>query len=225
MISTLKPQESDFLTRACYEIERSEIDRDLPVLYPGSGGDVTHAVLLGKNLVFVDPHQPEIITSEVHTEIKNLGGEILEEKRKGKLSKGGKYSVTFSLEGEEINLTYCAQDATKLKELGLKELEKGYSVYFVKVPLPKEISAGSLKSPQSLGPALENLKVGGFYLERECPLPDDLISEMGFKKIATGHVSGLSIHPEEGKLYYKVEQVENLGKLLEEYLETKSQMS
>lgn len=215
VISALKPEEKDFMTRVCSEVENSEIDPLLPVLYPGSGGDVTHAVLLGKNLVFVDSHQPETIVSEIRSEIDYLGGEILEEKRTGMWGKVGKYFTTFLLEGEEISLTYYAQDATKLHDLGLKELENGYSVYFVKVPLPKEISVGSLGSPQPLGEALQHLMVGGFYLERECPLPSSLISEMGFRKIASGYISGLSIHPEEGNLYRKIEQVDNIEEILE----------
>ncbi len=202
------------MTRICREIESSEINPYLPVLYPGCGGDVTHAVLLGKNLVFVDSHQPETTVSEIKSQIDFLGGEILEENRTGVWGEGGNLFINFQLEGEEINLTYYAQDATRLHQLKLKELRNGYSVYFVKVPLPKEISVGSLRSPQSLGRALQNLEVGGFYLERECPLPSHLISEIGFTKIASGCISGLSIHPEEGNLYHKVEQVDNIEEIL-----------
>ncbi|MFO7966563.1 MAG: hypothetical protein R6U44_03085 [Archaeoglobaceae archaeon] len=215
VLSTLKPEERDFMTRVCCEIENSEIEKGLPVLYPGSGGDVTHAVLLGDNLVFVDSHQPETTVSEILSEIAHLGGEILEEDRTGIWGKGGKLFIKFRLEGEKINLTYYAQDATKLHELDLEELENGYSVYFVKVPLPKEISVGSLRSPSSLGKALQDLAVGGFYLERECPLPSHVVSEMGFTKIVSGNISGLSVHPEKGNLYHKVEQVDNIIEILE----------
>lgn len=213
------------MTRVCHEIERSEIDHDLPVLYPGSGGDVIHAVLLGKNLIFVDSHQPEAIISEIHSQIEQLGGKVLEEQRIGVWGKGSKYFTAFLLEGEEIDLTYYAQDATKLHELKLKELENGYSVYFVKVPLPKEMGVGSLRSPQSLGKALQHLEVGGFYLERECPLPlsDHLVSEIGFKKIASGCVSGLSIHPQEGNLYRKIEQVDGIEEILKKQAQKETQ--
>lgn len=218
VISTLKPEEREFMTRVCHELEVSEIDPGLPVLYPGCGGDVSHAVLLGNNLVFVDSHQPETTISEICSEIYNLGGEIVEERRDGVWGKDGKLFIKFRLEEEEVDLTYYAQDATRLHELNLKEVEDGYSVYFVKVPLPKEISVGSLRSPHSLGRSLQQLVVGGFYLERECPLPSHLVSELGFRRIATGTISGLSIHPEEGNLYQKVEQVDNIIEILEKGL-------
>ncbi|MFW6127720.1 MAG: hypothetical protein ACOC6M_00915 [Halobacteriota archaeon] len=214
VLPILKPEERDFMTRVCSEIESSGNDH-LPVLYPGSGGDVTHAVLLGKNLVFVDSHQPDTTVSEIRSEIDYLGGEIIEESRTGVWGRGGKLSIKFWLE-EEINLTYYAQDATILHDLSLKELENGYSIYFVKVPLPKEMGVGSLSDPQSLGRALKHLEVGGFYLERECPLPDPLASKIGFSRIASGYISGLSIHPEEGNLYRKMEQVDDIEEILKE---------
>jgi hypothetical protein len=211
----LEPEEIDFMFKIAREVEKANLD--LPVLYAGSGGDVEHAVILGNELIFIDSHLPETTLSEIRNNIHRMGGEIIEEKRIGELGRGGKHVIRFEFCGE-IELIYYAEDATKI---GLDflpvELKNGCSVYFVKVPLPKEAKVGSLTSPDSLARALKLIAVGGFYLERECPLcrvlkPEDL----GFKKIASGYISALSVHYDaKGNLYRKVKDVENLRELLE----------
>ncbi len=217
VIARLSPEEREFMTKVCEEIEKSRVDKVLPVLYAGSGGDVEHAVLLGNNLVFVDPHLPEETLLEIKRRIEMIDGKIVEEERKGELGKGGKHVVKFLLDGEEIKLTYYAEDATKIgREFKPEELERGYFVYFVKVPLPKEEKVGSLTSPESLGTLLKHIAVGGFYLERECPISRYLDPRMlGFEKVASGPISALSInYGEMGNLYRKIKEVEEIALLL-----------
>lgn len=217
VIARLSPEEREFMTRVCEEIEKSRADKNLPVLYAGSGGDVEHAVLLGNNLVFVDPHLPEETLLEIKYEIEKIGGKIIEEERKGELGKRGKHIIKFLLDEEEIKLIYYAEDATKIgKEFKPVELERGYFVYFVKVPLPKEEKVESLTSPESLGALLKHLVVGGFYLERECPISCYLDPKiLGFEKVASGPISALSINSGEmGNLYKKFKEVEEITLLL-----------
>jgi|Deesub1362A_J573_1020465.scaffolds.fasta_scaffold00306_26 hypothetical protein len=215
VIAKLHPDERNFLIEVCREVGDSA--GELPVLYAGSGGNVEHAVLLGNNLVFVDSHLPEVTLAEIRNNIEKFGGDIAGETRKGVLGGGGKHKINFSIENEEFLLTYYAEDATKIHELRLKELENGYSVYFVKVPLPKENTVNSLTSPTSLGNALSNLVTGGYFLERECPLCYSLEPDkLGFKKITSGFISALSIYSEPGNLYKKVRNVDSLVELLEE---------
>jgi hypothetical protein len=177
---------------------------------------VEHAVLLGNNLVFVDSHLPELTISEIRSRVKKIDGKIIEEERKGELGRGGKHLINFKIEEEEIKLIYYAEDATRIgRDVRLKELKKGYSIYFVKVPLPKEASVDSLASPDSLANALRNLAVGGFYLERECPLSYYLKPEIfGFNKVASGYISALSINSERGNLYRKMRNVAKIELLL-----------
>ncbi|AEA47983.1 hypothetical protein [Archaeoglobus veneficus] len=217
IIPNLLPEEKAFLMRVCEEIEKSSVDRELPVLYAGSGGDVEHAVILGDNLVFVDSHLPEVTLMEIRHGIDRIGGEIVEERREGVLGKGGRHVINFRLNGCDINLTYYAEDATKIgDEFMPEELKDGCSVYFVKVPLPKEERVGSLVSPEVLARMLDFVVNGGFYLERECPITRFLSPELaGFEKVASGFISALSInYDEEGNLYRKVRDVENLAELL-----------
>lgn len=216
VIAKLSPEEREFLTKICEEIERSNVDKELPVLYAGSGGDVEHAVLLGNNLIFVDSHLPEETLSEIRHRIRKIDGKIIEEERKGKLGRGGKHIIKFKLEKDKIKLTYYAEDATKIgKEFKPKELEKGHSVYFVKVPLPKEGKVGSLTSPESIGTSLKNIVLGGFYLERECPISHYLNPKIfGFKKVASGSISALSINSAQGNFYKKFKEVKEVPLLL-----------
>jgi len=208
VISRLHPDEKPFLVRVCSEIGRNSFG-DLPVLYAGSGGDVEHAVLLGNRLVFLDSHLPEVTITEIKNNIAKIGGEINKEKRKGVMGKKGKYIIEFSIEEEDFELVYYAEDGSRISELNIMELKDGYCVYFVKVPLPKEEKVGELSSPDSLADALKNLVTGGYYLERECPLTYHLEPEvLGFKKIASGYISALSIYSEEGNLYKKFMEVD-----------------
>jgi len=216
VISRMEPEEREFLTQVVTEIEKSSINPDLPVLYPGSASDVEHAILLGKNIVFIDSHLPETNIGEIKSKLQRMG-EILQENRVGVLGKGGKYFFKFKLDkgDEEYNLTYYAEDAAQLSKLGIEELKCGYSVYFVKVPLPKEKTVGSLTSPESLGEALSGLVTDGFYLERECPITISIPPEnIGFKKIISGYISALSVYDRRGTLYQKIKNVDNIVELL-----------
>jgi len=204
--------EIPFLIRVAEEIEKSRLD--LPVLYAGSSDDLEHAVILGDRLIFVDSHLPETNLAEIRRKAETFG-KIIEEKRIGELGNGGKHILRFEFLGEEIELTYYAEDATELLKNPPKEIKEGLSVYFVKVPLPKEPKVGSLKSPESLAKALKLVALNGFYLERECPLCRVLKPEvLGFKLIASGYISALSVYNEKGNLYRKVRDVENLEELL-----------
>ncbi len=207
----LEPEEIDFMLRIAEEIEKSKLN--LPVLYAGSGGDVEHAVILGNRLVFVDSHLPETTLTEIRNNIDKIGGEIIEEKRLGKLGSGGKHVIFFEFCNDLIELIYYAEDATRFIP---HEVRKGCSVYFVKVPLPKEPKVGSLTSPESLSRALKLIALGGFYLERECPLCRVLRpEELGFIKIASGYISALSVnYNAKGNLYKKIKDIENIYELL-----------
>ncbi len=207
----LEPKEFDFMFRIAEEVEKANLN--LPVLYAGSGGDVGHAVILGNKLVFVDSHLPETTLVEIRSNIERIGGEIIEERRIGELGRGGKHIISFEFCNDLIELVYYAEDATKFIP---DEVKRGCSVYFVKVPLPKEPKVGSLTSPESLSRALKLIALGGFYLERECPLcrvlkPEDL----GFVKVASGYISALSVnYNAKGNLYKKIRDVENIYELL-----------
>jgi len=208
------PEERGFMLRVSKEIGKSDLHQ--PVLYAGSGGDVEHAVVLGDRLVFVDSHLPEETLSEIRNRVTQIGGKILEEEQLGKFGAGGKHIIRFKLFGE-IELIYYAEDATKIGlDFMPEELKEGCSVYFVKVPLPKEARVGSLASPDSLSRALRLIVLGGFYLERECPLCRVLSPEvLGFEKVASGYISALSInYDEKGNLYRKTREVENILDLL-----------
>ncbi len=207
----LEPEEVDFMLRIADEIERADLN--LPVLYAGSGGDVEHAVILGDRLIFVDSHLPETTLAEIRNNIDRIGGEIIEERRIGKLGFGGKHIISFEFCKDLIELIYYAEDAT---EFIPHEVKKGCSVYFVKVPLPKEPKVGSLASPESLSRALRLIALGGFYLERECPLCRVLRPEdFGFIRVASGYISALSVnYNAKGNLYKKIREVENIYELL-----------
>ncbi len=206
-----EPEEYEFMLEVAGHVEGSGLD--LPVLYAGSGGDVEHAVILGNNLIFVDSHLPETTITEIRNNIDKIGGEIIEERRIGKLGMGGKHVIEFEFCKDTIKIVYYAEDATKFVP---EEAKGGISVYFVKVPHPKEPKVGSLTSPESLSRALKLIALGGFYLERECPLcrvlrPEDL----GFVKVASGYISALSVnYNAKGNLYKKIREVENIYELL-----------
>ncbi len=201
-------REIDFLLDVSREVE----DVRGKVVYAGSGGDVEHAVILGDVLIFIDSHLPETTLCEIRRGISRVGGRVIREKRIGELGKGGKHLIEFEFLGDKIRIFYYAEDAT---EFVPDEAKDGFSVYFVKVPHPKEMRVGSLTSPKSLSLWLSLLRVGGYYLERECPLclklrPEDL----GFVKVTSGYISALSVKNELGNLYKKVRDVENLYELL-----------
>ena len=206
------PRELDFMFRVSSEVGSSNLD--LPVFYAGSGGDLEHAVVLGDRLIFVDSHLPEDTISEIRRKIAKIGGKILEEERVGKLGKSGRHVLRFEFYGE-VELIYYAEDVLRILENPPRELRDGCSVYFVKVPHPKEPNVKSLDSPELLSKALKLIEVGGYYLERECPICRVLNPEvLGFEKVASGYISALSIHNAEGNLYRKVRDVENLEDLL-----------
>jgi len=201
-------RELEFLIRVSGEVEKVEG----PVVYAGSGGDVEHAVILGDTLIFIDSHLPETTLSEIREGVFRIGGEILGEERIGKLGMGGKHIIEFELLGDLIRIIYYAEDATRFTPI---EIGDGCSVYFVKVPHPKEPRVGSLTSPESMYRWLRAIKIGGYYLERECPLcfrlrPEDL----GFVRIASGYISALSVKNALGNLYRKVRDVKDLYELL-----------
>ena len=208
-----EPEEIDFMLRVAEIVGNANLNH--PVLYAGSGGDLEHAVVLGNDLIFVDSHKPDITLNEIRSKIEIVGGEILEEREIGVLGRGGKRILTFRFCGDTVRLTYYAEDATKFVP---PEAKGGISVYFVKVPHPKEPNVGSLSSPESLSKYLSLIEVGGFYLERECPLPRNA-EEFGFVKVLSGYISALSIHDAEGNLYRKVRDVPNLYELLSRAME------
>jgi len=212
LMSFFDEREIDFMIKISREIESSKLD--LPVFYAGSGGDVEHALILGDRLVFVDSHLPEVTLSEIRRKIIRIGGKILEEKKFGRLGKGGKHVLRFEFQGE-VELTYYAEDVMRILERPPNELKEGCSVYFVKVPHPKEPNVKSLNSPELLSKALKLIVVGGYYLERECPICRVLDPNvLGFKRVASGYISALSIHKAEGNLYKKFKDVEDIEDLL-----------
>ncbi len=189
-------RELKFLRRVVEEVGRVE---GKSVLYAGSGGDVEHAVILGNDLVFVDSHLPEVTLSEIRRKIVDMGGKILRE-----LSIGRKYVIEFDLLGE-VKLTYFADDIVNVLRNPPEELRRGIAVYFVKVPHPKEPNVSDLTSPEVLSKALSMIILNGYYLERECPLPNP--ESVGFEKVASGYISALSIRNVEGNLYKKVRRL------------------
>ena len=198
LLNFFEPKEVPFLMKVVREVEKLRID--LPVLYAGSGGDVEHGIILGNEIIFVDSHLPDITLSEIKKKIIEIGCKILREKTVGKLGRGGKYIINFEFFGR-IRITYFAEDIMKI----LKELKSGLSVYFVKVPHPKEPNVSDLKSPEVLSKALSLIVLNGFYLERECPLPNPEL--IGFEKVASGYISALSIHNDKGNLYRRVKRL------------------
>lgn len=190
-------REIEFLMKVSDEIKRSNIKK--PVLYAGSGGDVEHGVILGDDLIFVDSHLPEVTLSEIRGKIVEIGGKILREWKEGELGNGGRYVIEFEFLGK-IRITYYAEDVLDV----LKEVED-LSVYFVKVPHPKEQRSSDLTSPEVLSKALKKIALRGFFLERECPLPNPEL--LGFERVCTGYISALSIRKSEGNLYRKVKDL------------------
>lgn len=187
-------REIKFLRKVIKEVEKLKDDK--PILYAGSGGDVEHAVILGNDLIFVDSHLPEVTLSEIRKKIIEMGGKILREYPIER-----KYIIEFDLLGN-VRLTYFAEDIMNLLKNPPEELRKGISVYFVKVPHPKEPNVSDLTSPEVLSKALSMIVLNGFYLERECPLQNPEL--IGFEKVASGYISALSIRNAEGNLYRKV---------------------
>lgn len=62
---------------------------------------------------------------------------------------------------------------------------------------------------------MKGIVKGGFFLERECPIPKSIKpEEIGFKKVSKGSISALSIYDEDGALYRKVREVDNIIELL-----------
>jgi hypothetical protein len=219
LLNLLEPEEREFMSRVHEEIVVSKINRkvDLPVVYAGSGGDLEHAILLGNNLVFFDSHLPEETLSEILTKVERIGT-LITQKRSGELRKGGKHIIRFRVQDSEFKLTFYAEDATKIGDKFFpEELREGIAVYFVKVPLPKERKVGSLTSVYSLAKMLGNIVLGGYFLERECPISAFLKPEiLGFERVASGYISALSVNRDaEGNLYRKIRDVEELSVLLE----------
>lgn len=219
IINELYPEERKFMREVSEKIDESDVDKELPVFYPGSGWDIKHALLLGKEYVFVDPYSPDEIIRNIKDDIKKLNGKVVKEEAKGEIGKGGKCVIEFSIGDEKRKLTYYAEDATKIgtEEFKPEELEKGYSVYFVKVPTQTG-EVGWLASEESRGLALKNIAVGGFYLERGSPISYSLGPEIfGFEKITSGTISAVTSfgHLGEGNLYRKFRDVKEIHQLLE----------
>jgi|Deesub1362A_J573_1020465.scaffolds.fasta_scaffold10409_2 hypothetical protein len=190
------------------EIHKRVFD-DGVVVYAGAASDVEHAVLLGKNLVFFDTHLAEENVSEILRKIERVG----EIKSVEKISELGtaKTTVDFEIGGVKFKLTYYAEDATKMVSKPYPELKNGIYTYFVKVPFPKECNVGSLREPEFFWRVLDMIRIGGFYLERECPISFSIPpQELGFEKVVSGYVSALSIRDAVGNLYRKVRKVKNL---------------
>ncbi len=205
--------EVEFMKRVHHEVFNQYVN--LPVLYAGSGADLEHALVLGTNLVFFESHLPRENISEIISKIDDLG-KLKSVKEIGKLEEGGKITLGFEIVGIDFELTFYAEDATTIGLKNYPELESGLCVYFVKVPFPKEKRVGSLRKPDFFGRILSRIVVGGFYLERECPLTFKIPpEELGFIKLFSGYISALSIHDGVvGNLYKKIRMVENLRELI-----------
>ncbi|AGK61114.1 hypothetical protein Asulf_01114 [Archaeoglobus sulfaticallidus PM70-1] len=200
--------------------ELNKLNSDLPVLYAGSAGDIEHAIFLGKNLVFFDNHLPEESVREIINKISRIG-KIESKEMMGELKKGGKFIMKFKIADQSFHLTFYGEDATTVGITSYPELENGISVYFVKVPYPREGNTQSIRYPAHFARALKLIEVGGYYLEKECPLAFKLdIEKLGFRKIAEGEIYALSIKwGEKGNLYKKVRDVADIEKLLiEDYI-------
>jgi hypothetical protein len=213
VLSFFEEDEIAFMNKVYYEV--FDPYTSLPVLYAGSGGDLEHALILGRNLVFFESHLPQENISEITSKIDEIG-KIRNLKKSGELGRGGKIIIDFDIAGVNFKLTYYAEDATTIGVKSYPELESGIYVYFVKVPFPKEERVGSLREPGFFGRILSKIEVGGFYFERECPLTFKISSsKLGFKKIASGYISALSIHKNAmGNLYKKIRRVDNLQELI-----------
>ena len=180
------------------------------VVYAGAASDLEHAVLLGTNLVFFDTHLVKENISEIIEKIEKIG-----ELDKIKTHSKTKTVIEFDIGGTNFKLSYYAEDATNIGIKSYPELKNGIYAYFVKVPFPKEQRAGSLREPEFFSRVLDMIQLNGFYLERECPITFKIQPiELGFERIASGHISALSVYNEKGNLYKKVKRVENLRELV-----------
>ena len=202
----LEEEEIPFLRKVYNKVFR---EGENVIVYAGAASDLEHAVLLGKNLVFFDTHLVKENVSEIVEKIRRTG-----KLNKIKTSKT-KTVVEFEIGGTNFRLTYYAEDATNVGLKAYPELKNGIYVYFVKVPFPKEQRAGSLREPEFFSRILDMINFNGFYLERECPITFKVQPiELGFERIASGHISALSVYNEKGNLYKKVKRVENLKELV-----------
>ena len=172
--------------------------------------------MLGSNLVFFDTHLPKENVSEIIKKVEGFG--VVEDVRTEKSKEAWKMwktIVEFRVKNITFRLVYYAEDATNIGLKWFPELENGIHAYFVKVPFPKEQKAGSLREPKFFSRVLRMINVGGFYLERECPISFQIpVEELGFEKVASGYISALSVHDAKGNLYRKVKKAENLEELV-----------
>lgn len=180
-------KERNFLKKVCKNLEGISY----PVVYAGSGDDVEHGILLGNELVFIDSHMPEVNLTSIKTKLE-LVSDIVSFERVSKPFPAWRFKVKVI--GESVTLEYWCADATKV-------LPEKIGVYFIKVPLPKEIKVGCLCEESNLAKALSKVVEGGYYLERECPI---LPEKYGFKLILSGEISALSINSAKGNLYRKI---------------------
>jgi|Deesub1362A_J573_1020465.scaffolds.fasta_scaffold02258_10 hypothetical protein len=207
-LELLEHDEIDFMTKLWYEVGRRDL-KD-PVVYAGSGGDIEHAIFLGRNLVFFDNHLPEDNFREILSKIERIG--VVE----STLFKGNKMMAEFQIADMKFRLSFYGEDATKIGSIDFPELKNGISVYFVKDPYPRAGRAGSIRNPKCFARALKMIKLGGYYIEKECPITCSIPPEkIGFKKIMSGKISSLSFRKSPGNLYVKLRDVENLEELLE----------
>ncbi len=178
--------ETIFLKKVCKEVE-SVIE--YPAVYAGSSDDVEHGILLGNKIIFIDSHVPEVNINGIKEKLKSIS-----EFRIEKLNLSFPAWRFYIDIGEKVILDYWCADAT----VYLPEI---IGVYFVKVPLPKEIRVGNICDEKNLFKALSKVVVGGYYLERECPINPE---KFGFRHLFSGELSGLSIRSAKGNLYKKI---------------------
>ncbi len=183
-----REDERRFLKRVCEEIE--SFSPHLSV-YAGSSDDVEHGVLIGSRVVFIDSHTPEINVHSIKEKLDRVADSEVKLTELAKSFPAWKFETTLTC--EKFVLEYWCADATKV-------LPDSMGVYFVKVPLPKEMNVGCLCDEKNLKFALSRVVEGGYFLERECPINPE---KYGFRLIASGELSGLSIHSAKGNLYKK----------------------
>ena len=183
-----KKEERKFLVNACKNME--EVISHTSV-YAGSSDDVEHGILIGNDIVFIDTHTPEINLASIKDKLNSVSDSVsLEEIDRSFPA----WKFEALILGERVELEYWCADATKV-------LPDEMGVYFIKVPLPKEPNAGCLCSEENLFRALSKIVIGGYYLERECPIEP---KRYGFRHILSGEMSGLSIRSAKGNLYKKI---------------------
>jgi hypothetical protein len=210
LLTLIEDFERDFMIFLWKEVKMKEFSE--PVVYAGSGGDIEHALFLGRNLVFFDNHLPEENFNDILGKIDRIG--VLEEEER----KEGRFSAIFKIGREEYSLIFYGLDATKIFDAEIPELRKGISVFFVKDPYPRAESAGSIREPNFFSRALSAIVKGGYYLEKECPITCGIPPEsIGFRLIKSGRMASLSFRSSPANLYLKFKEVDMNKTLIEDF--------